>query len=130
LARCAEESMQRSRCLGVVRPRAFTLIELLVVVAIIALLISILIPSLKAARAQARTVVCQNNVRQLAMAWRYYSHDHRDRLPGSTWDYFPASNGKPEATLCWLGSRNGGGADDENWAPVRGTVFKYTGRAV
>ncbi len=60
---------------------AFTLIEVLVVVAIIALLISILLPSLAKARDQARKVVCMNHQKQLANANYYYSADHRGRLP-------------------------------------------------
>ncbi len=53
----------------------FTLIELLVVVAIIALLISILLPSLSKARAQARTAVCASRISQLAKAMLIYSED-------------------------------------------------------
>ena len=59
------------------RPRrsdgAFTLIELLVVVAIIALLISILLPSLSQARQVARTVKCSSNMKQFGMANQMYA---------------------------------------------------------
>ena len=68
------------------RRNAFTLIELLVVVAIIALLISILLPSLSKAREQARIVKCGSQLRQLGMAWQYYSMDHRGSYPlGLSW---------------------------------------------
>lgn len=60
------------------RPRAFTLIELLVVVAVIALLISILLPALNAAREAGRATVCLTNQRNNALANVYYASDHND----------------------------------------------------
>ena len=61
--------------------RGFTLIELLVVVAIIALLVSILLPSLISARWQAKTVLCMSNARQIALGLHYYAQDYDDNLP-------------------------------------------------
>lgn len=64
------------------RKNAFTLIELLVVVAIIALLISILIPSLAMAREQARGVVCASNLRGVGQAIVFYVDNNNGSLPG------------------------------------------------
>ncbi len=55
---------------------AFTMIELLVVMGVLALLVSILLPSLSAARRQAQAVACRSNIRQIIMANDYYRDDH------------------------------------------------------
>jgi prepilin-type N-terminal cleavage/methylation domain-containing protein/prepilin-type processing-associated H-X9-DG protein len=62
-------------------PRGFTLIEVLVVVAIMALLLSILLPSLSTARAQAKAVVCGTQMSELFKATLMYTHSNQDRLP-------------------------------------------------
>jgi len=61
-------------------PIGFTLIELLVVISIIALLVSILLPSLGKARVQARAVVCQSNLRQLGLAFFMYADDNNGKF--------------------------------------------------
>lgn len=62
------------------RIRGFTLIELLVVVAIIALLISILLPALNRAKEQGRIVVCAANLRTIAQGVNVYLNDGNDDI--------------------------------------------------
>jgi prepilin-type N-terminal cleavage/methylation domain-containing protein len=61
--------------------RGFTLIEVLVVVAIIALLIAILLPSLQRARKCARSTVCLANLRSIGTGMKMYQGDFRGWLP-------------------------------------------------
>ena len=60
--------------------KAFTLVELLVVVAIFALLMAVLLPSLRKAKAAAKSVICKNRLKQLALSWNVYLFDHDGRL--------------------------------------------------
>ena len=63
------------------RGNAFTLIELLVVVGIIAVLISILLPVLSAARRSANDIKCASNIRQICLALHAYGADHKGKFP-------------------------------------------------
>jgi prepilin-type N-terminal cleavage/methylation domain-containing protein/prepilin-type processing-associated H-X9-DG protein len=66
--------------------RAFTLVELLVVIAVIAVLVSLLLPALNRARKAAETVKCLSNVRHCFMGFQTYALDHRGNIPVSRSD--------------------------------------------
>jgi len=63
------------------RRGGFTLVELLVVIGIIALLISILLPSLSKAKEQAKRLACANNLRQFGNAVQMYAGESQGLLP-------------------------------------------------
>ena len=68
------------------RKKGFTLIELLVVVAIIALLISILLPSLSRAREITKRAVCASNLRGIGQSMKVYANDNTDWYPAAPFD--------------------------------------------
>jgi len=73
--------MIKERKCGVMdRRTGFTLIELLVVIAIIALLMSILMPALARVRKQAKTIICQSNLKQWGSAFSMYFGDNDGKM--------------------------------------------------
>ncbi|MCH7873292.1 MAG: prepilin-type N-terminal cleavage/methylation domain-containing protein [Planctomycetes bacterium] len=102
--------------------RAFTLIELLVVVAIIALLISILLPSMTAARDQGKKIKCASNEKQLGLGLLYYVHEY---------GYYPADHYQPPSGGEWMISWvprirvYSNFQDDIFWCPSTPSEFRW-----
>ena len=64
----------------IIKYRAFTLIELLIVIAIIAVLLTMLIPALQAAKDQARTAICGTHLKQWGAIFKYYTDANQGRF--------------------------------------------------
>jgi prepilin-type processing-associated H-X9-DG protein len=102
------------------------LIEILVVIAIIALLVAILLPSLAKAREQARAAVCMSNSRQLGYGIHLFTQDHKEYYPNTyawfgdpPWYHKSSQPAMRKSFRCPEGTRN-------DWE--EGWVLKYVGK--
>ena len=115
------------------KQHGFTLIELLVVIAIIAILAALLLPALAKSKGLATGAACQNNQKQLALAWTMYAGDNDDMLcGGSTYgkgDWWWGPQTIPRDKLAQLGKLSSRQREIEmEKAGIRkGLLFPHTG---
>lgn len=103
-------------------PRGFTLIELLVVVAIIALLLTILLPALNRAKEQGRIAVCQSNLRTIIQSAITYALDgNNDDMPWVVPNGYVSAGVGPIQMSCLSEFIWGGEMPDKSTADWTGT---------
>jgi prepilin-type N-terminal cleavage/methylation domain-containing protein/prepilin-type processing-associated H-X9-DG protein len=76
------------------RQRGFTLIELLVVISIVAAILALLLPSLSAARATSKAMVCLTSERQMYNTFNQFAFDNKQSIPYVTYYWQILANGQ------------------------------------
>ena len=118
--------MANHRNIGTGSGRGFTLIELLVVISIVAILISILLPTLSKAKRAVKVIRCASNFRQLGIGLKVYTNDNNHMYPpapiGATWsrpiyDIRFGDSGIPDGRQNFL-EIAGGRPGDLLWCPL------------
>ena len=97
----------------------FTLIELLIVIGIIALLASLLLPTLNRSRQSARRVQCVGNLRQLGMAVHMYWDDNEGRAFRFRGAYTHGGD------VYWFGWLERGSEGQRAFDPAQGPLHPY-----
>ncbi len=95
------------------RREGFTLVELLVVVAIIALLISILLPSLGSAKEATNRTVCASNLKSIGGVFESYAGDNGGTFPIQEW----ADEGTPPTSAKMFGVKQRQSSGDSDDVP-------------
>ncbi len=118
----------------------FTLIELLVVIAIIALLLAIILPSLKIAKQQAQAIVCLAHLRQVTTGWYLYADENDGNVVGANTTFNPldkrgfVSTGDNTETYAWVctpqtesgnNKSSGSTAEEEQVGIKKGLLWPY-----
>lgn len=126
-----------------VRRRAFTLIELLIVIAIIGILVSILLPALRFAKAAGQKLKCSVNMKQIMTASNLYAQDYKDQLwtawnwadadptpggfaPGLMFEYVQSADFVVECPTNKRARSTGGGSGNNGFGWNRDLNFDYT----
>jgi len=107
-----------NRSLTHARTRGFSVVDLLVSIAVMALLITILMPSLVSAQELSRRAKCASNVRQLGLGLQMYSYDHADLVPPSRFNAL-TSGGRGEDSADTIFLR----VDGRDWNSENGRLF-------
>jgi len=105
--------MTARRRSGLSGERAFTLVELLVVVAVVTLLLALLLPAMRNAKAYALDAVCSSNVRTIAQAEYTYAYDYRRFLTEAA-----TGEPRPDGQECLV--------DVHPWEKTRGILWYET----